>query len=97
MDGKNGIYRWQYKSLGPDQGYGPYELSAALVNSWWAFLPGPRARQLFHDIAGQFPLSDQLLQLYTGPRPKNRPAGAPGGILVDGTAQLLSQLAAELP
>ncbi len=44
-----------------------------------------------------FPLSDQLLQLYTGPRPKNRPAGAPGGILVDGTAQLLSQLAAELP
>jgi hypothetical protein len=97
MDGKNGIYRWQYKSLGPDQGYGPYELSAALVNSWWAFLPGPRARQLFQGIAGEFPLSDQLLQLYTGPRPKDRPAGTPSGFLVDGTAQLLSQLAAELP
>ncbi len=41
MDGKNGIYRWQYKSLGPDQGYGPYELSAALVNSWWAFPARP--------------------------------------------------------
>jgi hypothetical protein len=97
MDGENGIYRWQYKSLGPDQGYGPYELSAALVNSWWPFLPGPRARQLFHDVAGQFPLSDQVLQLYRGPRPKSRPPAAPAGLLVDGTAQLLSQLAAELP
>ena len=45
----------------------------------------------------EFPLSDQLLQLYTGPRPKDRPAGTPSGFLVDGTAQLLCQLAAELP
>jgi len=97
MDGQNGMYRWGYKGLGPDQGYGPYELSSALLGSWWAFLPGARARSLFGDLAKEFPLSPQLLQVYMGPAPKGRSPGKPTGTLADGTASLLCQLAAELP
>jgi hypothetical protein len=97
MDGENGLYRWGYKQFGPDQGYGPYELSFALLSSWWGFLPGPRARELFANVAKEFPLSPQLLQVYMGPPPKGRPAGRPNGILVDGTAKFLCLLAAELP
>ncbi|HKU60774.1 MAG TPA: hypothetical protein VJQ44_06105 [Gemmatimonadales bacterium] len=97
MDGENGLYRWGYKQFGPDQGYGPYELSFALLSSWWGFLPGPRARQLFGDVAKEFPLSPELLKVYMGPPPKGRPAGKPNGILVDGTAKFLCLLAAELP
>ncbi len=97
MDGQNGLYRWGYKQFGPDQGYGPYELSFALLSSWWGFLPGPRAREMFGDVAKEFPLSQQLLQVYMGPPPKGRPAGKPNGILIDGTAKLLCLLAAELP
>jgi hypothetical protein len=97
MDGENGMYRWGYKQFGPDQGYGPYELSFALLSSWWGFLPGPRARELFGNVTKEFPLSPQLLQVYMGPPPKGRPAGKPNGILVDGTAKFLCMLAAELP
>jgi hypothetical protein len=97
MDGENGIYRWGYRTLGRDQGYGPYELSSALLLSWWGFLPGPRARELFRQVAGEFPLSDQLLQLYRGPIPAGRQPGKPPAYLVDGTSELLSRLAAELP
>jgi hypothetical protein len=97
MDGDNGLYRWGYKQFGPDQGYGPYELSFALLSSWWGFLPGPRARELFGNVTKEFPLSPELLQVYMGPPPKGRPAGKPNGILVDGTAKFLCMLAAELP
>jgi hypothetical protein len=93
VDGENGIYRWQFSSLGSNQGYGPYELSGTLLQGWWAFLPGERARQLFVSLAGQFPLGEAQLALYGGPV---RRASASPGPLGDGTAELLCRLAAEL-
>ena len=91
MDGENGMYRWGFSSLGKDQGYGPYELSGALLQGWWTFLPGQRAAALYRGVARQFPLSEQHLALYGGPL---RKPGTPG-ILGDGTGELLCKLAAE--
>jgi hypothetical protein len=91
MDGENGIYRWQFSSLGANQGYGPYELSGALLQGWWTFLPGKRATELYQRIATQFPLTEQQLAVYGGP---TRKPGAKG-ILGDGTAELICRLAAE--
>jgi hypothetical protein len=93
MDGENGMYRRQYRSLGPNQGYGPFQVSGALLQGWWTFLPGPRARELYRRIAMQFPLTEQQLAVYGGPTRK------PGssGILADGTVELICRLAAEAP
>ena len=93
MDGRNGIYRWEYKSLGPNQGYGPYELSGVLLHGWWAFLPGERADSLYRQLAAQFPLTEDQLILYGGP---GKRAQAPTGILRNGTSELGARLAAEL-
>ena len=92
MDGQNGIYRWEYATLGPNQGYGPYELSGALLHGWWTFLPGERAGELYRTLAGQFPLNEQQLALYGGPG--RRPGS--GGLIGDGTAELICRLSAEL-
>ena len=97
MNGRNGIYRWSYHSLGHDQGYGPYELSGTLILGWWPFLPGPRIRQLYRDLAAEFPLPDAVLDLYAGPVPNDRPRTKVTGVLVNGTAELLCRLAADLP
>lgn len=94
MDGRNGVYRWGYASLGKDQGFGPYELSGILVSGWWAFLPGERTATLFRDLAAQFPLTEQLAAVYSGP--VQRKPGSPPGIMRDGTAELLARLAADL-
>jgi hypothetical protein len=94
MDGWNGLYRWGYHQFGPDEGYGPYELSFVLLSGWWSFLPGQRTRGLYRDLASAFPLSPELLQVYMGPPPLGRPPGRPNGILVDGTAKLLCRLGA---
>jgi hypothetical protein len=98
MDGSNGIYRWEYRSLGTGQGYGPYELSGTLVLGWWGFLPGERARSLFRDLAGLFPLDPAVLRLYAGPHRLElvSPDPRPPVWLSDGTAELLCRLAAEL-
>jgi hypothetical protein len=93
MDGRNGIYRWQYKSLGPNQGYGPYELSGVLMHGWWAFLPGERADLLYRGLAGQFPLGEEQLIVYGGP---GKQAQAPTGLLRNGTSELCARLAVEL-
>jgi len=93
MDGRNGIYRWEYPSLGPDQGYGAYELSGTLLHGWWAFLPGERARRLYRDLATRFPLPEEQLLIYAGPA-RRMPST---GVLRDGMAELLCRLAAELP
>jgi len=94
MDGRNGIYRWQYASLGPNQGYGPYELSGVLLHGWWAFLPGERVGRLYRNLAARFPLREEQLAIYGGPARRT-----PGStdILRNGMAELLCRLAAELP
>ena len=93
-DGRNGVYRWEYPTLGPNQGFGPYELSGILVSGWWAFRPGERTAALFRGLAAQFPLPEKLAAVYSGPL-RDKP-GSPPGIMQDGTGELLAGLAAGL-
>ncbi|MBL0320641.1 MAG: hypothetical protein IPP74_15305 [Alphaproteobacteria bacterium] len=73
MDGRNGIFRWQYPSLGPGQGYGPFEDSVVLTLGWWSLLGTKRIRTIYSDL---LPLlqSDRVVQaLYHGPTPITHP------------------------
>ena len=56
MDGRNGIYRWKYITLGKNNGYGPYELSRTLLLGWWVFLGTSRIFKVYKDIANSYPL-----------------------------------------
>jgi hypothetical protein len=97
MDGRNGVYRWGYATLGEGQGYGPYELSGTLLLGWWAFLGGPRAHLLYDALAAGFPLGRDELRLYAGPFPLGQEKGAmSSGFLTGGWAELISRLAADL-
>lgn len=66
MDGRNGIYRWNYRTLKND-GYGPYELSGTLTLGWWAFLASERIQSVYRQIAEKFPLPSEVVSLYVGP------------------------------
>jgi len=67
MDGNNGVYRYQYQTVGGNLGYGPWELSGILIEGWWGFLGNPRMQAVYVDIAGRFPLPPEVVTLYTGP------------------------------
>ncbi len=67
MDGSNGIFRWNYPTQGEGRGYGPGELSGTLLLGWWTFLQIPEIRDVYRDIARQFPLPATVVALYLGP------------------------------
>ncbi|MNG43663.1 hypothetical protein D3C78_17010 [compost metagenome] len=53
MDGSNGVFRWEYPSLGKGKGYGPYDLTPTLGMAWWALLPGTRIQKLYSNYHDQ--------------------------------------------
>jgi len=67
MDGRNGVYRWNYQTAGPNNGYGPFQLSGVLIEGWWGMFPTGRARDMCEDMTGRFPLADEVVKTYTGP------------------------------
>ncbi len=67
MDGRDGVYRWEYGELGPNNGYGPFQASGSLMLGWWAFLNTDDSKKLYHNIADEYPWSKDCLQLYLGP------------------------------
>lgn len=73
MDGRNGVYRWGYGSLGADNGYGPYQVSGSLLFGWWAFLRSSQSTDLYRNLASQFPWPKQCIELYLGPNTGGRP------------------------
>ena len=56
MDGRNGVYRYQYGKMGAGKGYGAHALSGTLLLGWWAFLPDDRARGLYQNLQENFPV-----------------------------------------
>ncbi len=66
MDGRNGVYRWEYKGVGKNNGYGLYEVSGVLLEGWWSFLDSPRMREVYQKMAAQFPLPREVETLYLG-------------------------------
>jgi hypothetical protein len=67
MDGRNGVYRWNYKTQGVNNGYGPYELSGTLTLGWWTFLESERIKLMYREISELFPLPENIINLYVGP------------------------------
>ena len=77
MDGLNGVYRWQYESLGPNAGFGPYGLSSSLLQGWWVFLDTDRIKRVYHDLDVSFPWPRECIEIYLGPTtPKGHPESA---------------------
>jgi hypothetical protein len=98
MDGRDGVYRWSYITVGLGRGYGPSELSGTLTLGWWAFLPNPEAAALYQDLTHRFPLDSATVALYVGPNTSRvrhdlltLPAAYSNGFM-----ELLVRLAAEL-
>jgi hypothetical protein len=98
MDGRNGIYRWGYVSLGPNDGYGPYELSGTLQLGWWAFLRSDRIQRAYQEMARQFPLPPDVWDLYLHRRTTAPPLGSGSAADLGAYAlrELLVRLAARL-
>ncbi len=72
MDGRNGLFRWGYGSLGQDNGYGPYEASGSLLLGTWRFLETDESRKLYHTLFETFPWQKECVELYLGPTEKGR-------------------------
>ena len=58
MDGRNGVYRWNYKTMAKDTGYGPYELTSSFGMGWWVFLPNQRINDLYRQYHQQITTDD---------------------------------------
>lgn len=68
FDGSNGVFRWGYSSLGPDSGYGPNMMSSSLLLGWWSFFGTDRSRDLYRQLAGNYPFSEGCRKHYLGPQ-----------------------------
>lgn len=98
MDGRNGIYRWNYATQGINNGYGSYELSGTLALGWWAFLDNSKITSVYTEISRQFPLSDNVIKLYYGPGTSRVRHHLISGSTpyVNGYIELISRLASEI-
>ncbi|MDF2177504.1 hypothetical protein P2G88_04490 [Aliiglaciecola sp. CAU 1673] len=64
-DGRNGVYRYNYATVGDNLGYGPYQNSGNLMLSWYSFLKSTKLKSDFSNMT--FPLNDNILETYVGP------------------------------
>lgn len=64
MDGRNGVYRFNYKGLGEGGGHDAYELSGTFLLGWWTFLGTERIRKTYEEQAAKFPLPENLWTTY---------------------------------
>jgi hypothetical protein len=88
MDGRNGVYRWDYQSH-RGNGYLPYQLSGTLLLGWWGFLGDSAVAAAYADMHERFPYGEAEAATYAGPwRIQPR--------LTDGRYQLLTLLASRL-
>ncbi len=99
MDGRNGVYRWEYQSLGPNSGYGPYELSGTMMLGWWTFLGANRIRAVYQDMAERFPLPPRVIEVFAYPdyTQEGFPPGEYTTQYQTGLYELIARLAARLP
>lgn len=65
MTGDNGVYRWEYKSLGKNKGYEGYQLTDSFGRGWWSFLPGKRIKDLYYQYSLQLGGKDKVAQCTT--------------------------------
>lgn len=98
MDGQNGVYRWNYKTQGLGNGYGPYELSGTFLLGWWSFLESDDIQYVYRYMAEQFPLNKAVLDTYVGPnttRERNKYVRWPD-FFENGFAELICRLIVDM-
>lgn len=98
MDGRNGIYRWNYPTQGQGNGYGPYELSGTFTLGWWSFLKSERISEVYFEMANKFPLSEDVIEVYVGPntsRTRHELVNSPESYY-NGISELIVRLASKL-
>ena len=98
MDGRNGIYRWNYETQGIGNGYGPYELSGTFLLGWWGFLESDSVRETYEYTLNQFPLDKNVIDIYVGPnttRERNKYVRFPD-FLENGFAELICKLIVDM-
>lgn len=66
LSGHNGVYRYQYETLGLVGGYSAHELSYVLLQGWYPFLGEPFRPVVFR-LRELFPLSSSSVSFYLGP------------------------------
>lgn len=64
MDGSNGLYRWGKMGLGPDAGFGPYELSGSITLGWWAMLGSPWIQRVYLEQTTLIPYQPNVVATY---------------------------------
>ena len=67
MDGRNGVYRWNYAGMPKDSGFGPYGNSYTLLVGWWVFSDTERMRAVYKDLLATYPWPKECIELYLGP------------------------------
>lgn len=99
MDGRNGVYRWNYSSLAKGTGYGPYELSGTFTIGWWTFLGTDRIKKVYGELAEMYPLSQNITSLYDGPETgrKRHPIVRWPESFNNGYSELIARLASKIP
>jgi hypothetical protein len=98
MDGSNGVYRWNYKTGGGNDGYDAYELSGTLCVGWWCFLGSKEAYSIYKDQSHSFPLSATVISTYIGPNTTRarHPLVTLPAQYYNGFSELLTRLAGRL-
>lgn len=56
IDGRNGVFRYQYGKMAEGKGYGAHALSGTLLLGWWTFLPDDKTRGLYQNLLENFPV-----------------------------------------
>lgn len=97
MNGHNGMFRWKYNTTNND-GYGPFELSGTFTIGWWTFLGTERIKSVYADLADQFPLRQEAVNVYVGPNTtrERNPYIADPDSYYNGYKKLLSLLASKI-
>lgn len=68
MDGRNGVYRWGYQTMGANHGFGPFEVPPlAFTYGWWSLLGSGRIRSLYKNIQEQSQVNSEVSILYSLP------------------------------
>ncbi len=98
MDGRNGLYRYNYETVALYDAFEANELSGTFFYGWWAFLRTPRVQSLHAFATTQFPLPATTLNVYVGPntnRPRH-PLEYDPGAFSNGMKELLVLMASRL-
>lgn len=65
VDGRNGLYRYGYKTLAKGDGYGPNELSYALLGGWYSFIETQGIKSVYNDLCANYPFNGEASIYFT--------------------------------